>query len=972
MRSGPLYRLRSEAGTGRQARATLEISWRETKEDKAKGWQTMLQIQAKMSAHTTVLLVLLHLTPTPVHLTSWPCLDSCKCDTDSVHPHGLVVNCRGQNLHQVPPSIPSNTTTLLLTRNNLTRLPDSTFSRLAHLLTLDLAFNYIHTIEENAFVGLGRLIALNLTGNHLRLSPATYPAGVYRPLTSLQVLRLENNARKRSQSHQSVASAQSPSRRSVAQFSSESGSLGNDRLETDIHSAVVPPTLPSSDDQGEAPSPELRSGASIHDQVSQPDASEMQLDYPDEALSHLPSLRELYMDGLENRTLGPGFRNLTKLTFLDLSGNKGNCFLGDMSPETLVNAPYLQHVNISKCRITNLTADTFGELQDLRVLDLSFNFALGFDRLGDAFEGLAKTKLEILEINSVVSSWDLGTQITAYHLRYFKDLRYLWRLSARFNRIVSFEEGALCNGTPPNLTHAYLDANLLQLAPYLNDLICLEKLEVLHINGYNSYWTPQLRAPFLSNPQDRPDSGSVCVSAGAGTRGAESLETEYREFVFPPKLRIFKARHFGLFYKLMSIPVNPNNSLERLVVGENHFRIWKGPVTGLENLKELELSNSFGNAIFPQFLSSFPFLEVLDISGNRLRRVFRYFNEDGAILGGLRKLKVLNMSRNDLGDLDNSTFINLTNLELLSLKVNAMGSFVHDISHMKNLVHLDLADNQLHTLPKSVRDHLDSLAEIRHITVNMTLNPIGCTCQNIDFLKWVRDTRVDFGTHKDYYCQMEDGSKMMMADIWITINQLDRTCGSYVGVFVGAVASSLLFVVLLVVALVYRFRWKLRYLYYATRLSFQRNKRHLDDGFKFDAFVSFAGEDMEFVDGELKEELEEGRGLKLCIHERDFVPGQYIASNIVDSVQRSRRTLVVLTRALLASDWCHYELQMALMEAAETGRDVLLFLLYEQVPSHELPREVLFNIQAASYIEFPHTESDRGLFWDRLADALRR
>nr|KAG5707823.1 hypothetical protein BaRGS_015983 [Batillaria attramentaria] len=99
---------------------------------------------------------------------------------------------------------------------------------------------------------------------------------------------------------------------------------------------------------------------------------------------------------------------------------------------------------------------------------------------------------------------------------------------------------------------------------------------------------------------------------------------------------------------------------------------------------------------------------------------------------------------------------------------------------------------------------------------------------------------------------------------------------------------------------------------------------------------------------------------------------QYIASNIVDSVQRSRRTLVVLTRALLASDWCHYELQMALMEAAETGRDVLLFLLYEHVPSHELPREVLFNIQASSYIEFPHTESDRGLFWDRLADALRR
>jgi hypothetical protein len=42
--------------------------------------------------------------------------------------------------------------------------------------------------------------------------------------------------------------------------------------------------------------------------------------------------------------------------------------------------------------------------------------------------------------------------------------------------------------------------------------------------------------------------------------------------------------------------------------------------------------------------------------------------------------------------------------------------------------------------------------------------------------------------------------------------------------------------------------------------------------------------------------------------------GHYITNNIVDSVQQSRRTLVLVTRALLASDWCQFELQMALME----------------------------------------------------------
>nr|KAG5686729.1 hypothetical protein BaRGS_020255 [Batillaria attramentaria] len=633
----------------------------------------------------------------------------------------------------------------------------------------------------------------------------------------------------------------------------------------------------------------LQFGASEHssDSTSLGEAATNQ-DYPDEALSHLLNLRELHIDGLTNKTLGRGFRNLTRLTFLDLNGMTGSgCLMQTVSSQTLANAPHLQHVNLSHCDIVNLTADAFEVLKDLRVLDLSFNFALGFDRLGDALEGLAKTKLESLVIDSIVPLRTLGTQITEDRMRHFKKLKYLRELQARFNRIESFEEGALCNGTPPNLKYVYLNANLLELAPYVNDLRCLESLEVLYIDGYNNYWTPPLRPPGFSNP--------------------------------PAK-----------YYKTAP-----------------------------------------GSAIDPEFFNSFPSLEVLDISGNQLRAVFKR-NDSYTILGGLRSLKELDMSRNDLGHIPDATFINLTNLERLSLATNGMGRFTLVLSHMKSLTHLNLSENQLHTLPKSVRDHLDAVAETRNVTVSMTYNPIGCTCQNIDFLTWIRDSKVFFGTHQFYYCRLADGSLMFMRNIDGTIDQLERSCGSYVGVFVGAVASSLLFLGLLVVALAYRVRWKLRYLYYATRLSFQRDKRHHDDGFEFDAFVSFAGEDMEFVDGELKEELEEGRGLKLCIHERDFVPGQYIASNIVDSVQRSRRTLVVLTRALLASDWCHYELQMALVEAAETGRDVLLFLLYEHVPSHELPREVLFNIQAASYIEFPHTESDRGLFWDRLANALRR
>ena len=103
------------------------------------------------------------------------------------------------------------------------------------------------------------------------------------------------------------------------------------------------------------------------------------------------------------------------------------------------------------------------------------------------------------------------------------------------------------------------------------------------------------------------------------------------------------------------------------------------------------------------------------------------------------------------------------------------------------------------------------------------------------------------------------------------------------------------------------------------------------------------------------------------------IAGRLIPCNIVDAVHNSRRTLVVLSRALLQSDWCHYEMQMATMEAAYSGRDVLLFLLYEDVASQELPRDVMYNLQASTYISFP-ADAEPPLmrdFWARLVQALR-
>ena len=74
-------------------------------------------------------------------------------------------------------------------------------------------------------------------------------------------------------------------------------------------------------------------------------------------------------------------------------------------------------------------------------------------------------------------------------------------------------------------------------------------------------------------------------------------------------------------------------------------------------------------------------------------------------------------------------------------------------------------------------------------------------------------------------------------------------------------------------------------------------QQRLEDGqFDYDLFVCYAKEDMDWVSEHLMVELENKRRLRLCIHERDFVPGKNILDNISDCVE-GRKLKCLVCRA---------------------------------------------------------------------------
>ncbi|OXB80637.1 UNVERIFIED_CONTAM: hypothetical protein H355_005566 [Colinus virginianus] len=115
-------------------------------------------------------------------LPTLACPHTCHCWAGDV-------DCRQRALHEVPPLLPTNASTLWLGYNLITVLGARAFPSLPVLLRLSLTHNRLERIHRQALLGLGMLQELDLSDNYLSvLSPETFL-----PLTSLTTLNLGYN-----------------------------------------------------------------------------------------------------------------------------------------------------------------------------------------------------------------------------------------------------------------------------------------------------------------------------------------------------------------------------------------------------------------------------------------------------------------------------------------------------------------------------------------------------------------------------------------------------------------------------------------------------------------------------------------------------------------------------------------------------------------------------------------------------------
>ncbi|KAM4536954.1 toll-like receptor 2 type-2 [Odontesthes bonariensis] len=409
-------------------------------------------------------------------------------------------------------------------------------------------------------------------------------------------------------------------------------------------------------------------------------------------------------------------------------------------------------------------------------------------------------------------------------------------------------------------------------------------------------------------------------------------------------------------------------------------------------------------------------LRVLNMSGNALQSLSTL----SRLVAKLTKLTHLDISRNGYSFMPSSCswpstlrFLNIsrtkltnispclpTSLEVLDLNNNDLSAFTLPLPALRelylsgnkflrlpsgqlfpNLQTLTIQSNTLNTFGRS-----DLKSYRRLQTLQAGQNKFICSCDFVPFLqsqlKGDGDVKLTDG-EDGYVCDSPlylQGEPVGRVRLTVVVCQrvlfVSVSCG--LALFACAVVCVLL--------------WRLHVFWYLKMtwawLNAKRSTRHrqrrndVEESealLPFDAFVSYSERDAGWVENFLVPELEEpretgSRPLTLCLHKRDFLPGQWIVDNIMSAIERSRRTVFVLSENFVQSDWCRYELDFSHFWLFDAGGDAAILILLEPLSKDDVPKrfcKLRKLMSSTTYLEWPQEDEGKEEFWRSLRNALK-
>ncbi|MEW8546867.1 MAG: leucine-rich repeat protein, partial [Candidatus Thiodiazotropha sp.] len=496
------------------------------------------------------------------------------------------------------------------------------------------------------------------------------------------------------------------------------------------------------------------------------------------------SLKELHTDGVKHIRFGKNFTYFKRLSLLNLSGVNSNCSIISPSNETFSSLPFLQYLDVSLCNITEIDAGSFEVLRELTHLNLSNNLGLGFASLRNISYGLQATKIKVFDFSKVYKTFGVGTVLRRCDLWFFQNTS-IEELYMNSNRLVMLEPNALLLA-PPNLTKIWAEDNKFTFGAYIYQFGCVEKLQEVFLNNQHTVHDLSLYNDeiYIKDNQNRNEGICIIPNRNDSKDDCKIIGDDEKvhngNFRLPENLSSVAFSNSNLKFKVDYNPGFPLKLPLRLEYADlsNNVLYYLGrQFIECKKLKHLDLSNNFCSFIEVDFFNAAPHLETVKLSHNILGSILSHDTE-GQIFKPLIAATALDLSDNNIAFLPDKVFAHLPSIEILNLSSNHLTDFKSSSDHLHNLKQLDLQDNQLTTLPVTLLEQLT--VDKNNITIDLSLNILEVSCENLEFLKWITENPRYFKNINSYSFRRSGESRTMNYD-WLkeTLPNIKKNCVSF-------------------------------------------------------------------------------------------------------------------------------------------------------------------------------------------------
>ncbi|XP_062607619.1 toll-like receptor 13, partial [Saccostrea cucullata] len=509
------------------------------------------------------------------------------------------------------------------------------------------------------------------------------------------------------------------------------------------------------------------------------------------------------------------------------------------------------------------------------------------------------------------------------------------------------------------------------------------------------------------------------------TRGTIEIP-DFESFSMLKKLEILDLRQNGI----SQIKKYNLSNLQNLNLAENKIQYL--PILPCSNLKVLNLSmNKLSEIDKLRENLSLPELESLDLSHNPITRLqplsferfkklrslkvdhisraitdsytfasnsleilsignIAYFNK--SIFSNCRQLQSLTILNTDFSG-ENFTDFLLPLRRLITVKISYGNiKYIPSLRNFSKLIHLDLSQNNIKNIHPSVFDNLKSICSIvlhhnfisiineisfpsfvwknKTISLDLSSNPFDCSCQIIWFVQWLKNNVERAENFPDLYkCELPSEKRgLRLANF--DASECHRPNQYLILSFtIGGCLSIICFAVIIIRKL----RWDIKYYIhiYKTKRPL-KYKRLLDDGFLFDGFVAYNSNDRHWIMSELIEKLEKKNNFKLCLQERDILPGGIFVDDIHHNIEASRKLILVLSDNFMSDQWCRYETLIANLTVVDGKPEKVLIVLLGEISSQYMTNSMKTLIKSTVNLEWTEKESGKKLFWTRIQAEMHK